>query len=256
LKGEENFGLVGKTLPDAHIATHAGRQPVARVSPNTMASDLVIAPSVLSADLGRLTDEVREVERAGADWIHVDVMDGRFVPNITLGPGITAAVRKATTLPVDVHLMIVEPERYVEAFAAAGADSISVHVEVSPHLQRTLSQIRALGKRAGAVLNPHTPETAIEYVLPDCDVILVMSVNPGFSGQSFLPEVLPKIRKIRQMIDASGRDIRLEVDGGVSPKTIRQVREAGADTVVAGNAVFGQPDRAAAIQAIRAASEG
>jgi ribulose-phosphate 3-epimerase len=221
-----------------------------------MPSDLVIAPSILSADLGRLADEVQEAERAGADWIHVDVMDGRFVPNITLGPGITSAVRKATKLPVDVHLMIVEPERYVEAFAKAGADIISVHVEVSPHLQRTLSHIRSLGKRAGVVLNPHTPESVLEYVLGDCDLILVMSVNPGFGGQSFLPEVLPKIRKIREMIDASGRDIRLEVDGGVSPATIRDVVVAGADAVVAGSAVFGQTDRAAAIQAIRGAAKG
>ena len=221
-----------------------------------MASDLIIAPSILSADLGKLADEVREVEAAGADWIHVDVMDGRFVPNITLGPAITGAVRKATTLPVDVHLMIVEPERYVEAFAEAGADAISVHEEVSPHLQRTLSLIRQLGKRAGVVLNPHTPESTIEYVLPDCDLIMVMSVNPGFGGQKFLPQVLPKIRRIREMIDAGGFDIDIEVDGGVSPSTIQQVQAAGANAVVAGSAVFGQPDRAAAIKAIRQAAPG
>ena len=219
-----------------------------------MASDLIIAPSILSADLGKLAEEVREVEAAGADWIHVDVMDGRFVPNITLGPAITAAVKKATSLPVDVHLMIVEPERYVEAFAAAGADAISVHEEVSTHLQRTLALIRGLGKRAGVVLNPHTPESTIEYVLPDCDLIMVMSVNPGFGGQKFLPQVLPKIRKIREMIDASGFDIDIEVDGGASPSTIRQICEAGANAVVAGSAVFGQSDRAAAIRDIRRAA--
>lgn len=219
-----------------------------------MPSPLLIAPSILSADLGRLANEVREVEAAGADWIHVDVMDGRFVPNITLGPAITAAVRKATSLPVDVHLMIVEPERYVEAFADAGADTISVHEEASVHLQRTLSLIRSLGKRAGVVLNPHTPESTIEYVLPDCDLILVMSVNPGFGGQTFLPQILPKVRRIRKMIEASGFDIDLEVDGGVSPSTIAQVCEAGANVVVAGSAVFGQPDRAAAVTAIRAAA--
>ena len=219
-----------------------------------MPSPLLIAPSILSADLGRLANEVREVEAAGADWIHVDVMDGRFVPNITLGPAITAAVRKATSLPVDVHLMIVEPERYVEAFADAGADTISVHEEASVHLQRTLSLIRSLGKRAGVVLNPHTPESTIEYVLPDCDLILVMSVNPGFGGQTFLPQILPKVRRIRKMIEASGFDIDLEVDGGVSPSTIAQVCEAGANVVVAGSEVFGQPDRAAAVTAIRAAA--
>ena len=221
-----------------------------------MSSAVRIAPSILSADLGRLADEVREVEQGGADWIHVDVMDGRFVPNITLGPAIVKAVRRATTLPVDVHLMIVEPERYVEQFAEAGADVISVHIEASTHLQRTLAEIRRLGKRAGVVLNPHTPEEHLRYVLGDVDLILVMSVNPGFGGQAFLPQVLPEARGLRRMIDEAGVDVDLEVDGGVGPETARQVFEAGARVLVAGSAVFGKKDRPAAIAAIRKAAAG
>lgn len=209
-----------------------------------------IAPSILSADLGRLSDEIRSVEAGGADWIHVDVMDGRFVPNITLGPIVVKAARAATRLPLDVHLMIVEPERYIEAFAEAGADVISVHVEASVHLQRTLGEIRRLGKRAGVVLNPHTPESAVEYVLDDVDLILIMSVNPGFGGQNFLPAVLPKIAKVREMIERRGLSVDLEVDGGVTPETTEAVVRAGADVLVAGSAVFGKPDRAAAIRAI------
>jgi ribulose-phosphate 3-epimerase len=227
-----------------------GRQ----VYPRQMARDVRIAPSILSADLGRLAEEVREVERGGADWIHVDVMDGRFVPNITLGPVVVAAARKATALPLDVHLMIVEPERYVEAFAEAGATTISVHVEASTHLQRTLAEIRRLGKRAGVVLNPHTPEESIRYVLGDVDLILVMSVNPGFGGQQFLPAVLPKLRALREMIDRSGLDVDLEVDGGVSDETAESVVAAGARVLVAGSAIFGQADRSAAIAAIRGAA--
>src|SRR5688572_10938354 len=176
---------------------------------------LKIAPSILSADFGKLAREVTAVEAAGADWIHVDVMDGRFVPNITIGPVVVRAVRQATRLPIDVHLMIIEPERYVEDFAEAGADFISVHVESSYHLSRTLQQIRSLGKKAGVVLNPHTPPDAVEYVLGLVDLVLVMSVNPGFGGQAFMPEVLPKLRAIRKMIDARGLDVALEVDGGV-----------------------------------------
>lgn len=214
-----------------------------------------IAPSILSADLGRLAEEVREVERAGADWIHVDVMDGCFVPNITLGPVIVQAARRATGLPLDVHLMIVDPDRYLEAFAQAGADIISVHVEASTHLQRTLAEIRRLKKRAGVVLNPHTPEESVRYVLGDVDLILVMSVNPGFGGQDFLPGVLPKIRALREMIDRAGVSVDLEVDGGVSEHTARQVVDAGARVLVAGSAVFGQADRAAAIAKIRAAAQ-
>ncbi len=213
-----------------------------------------IAPSILSADFGRLADEVRAAEAGGADWIHVDVMDGRFVPNITVGPLVVRAVRRATRLPIDVHLMILEPERYIEDFAAAGADVISVHVEACVHLQRVLSAIRGLGKRAGVVLNPHTPEEAIRYVLPDVDVILVMSVNPGFGGQQFLPQALHKLRALRRMIDESGLPIDLEVDGGVHPGTVRQIVEAGARVLVAGSAVFDEADRARAIAELRAAA--
>jgi ribulose-phosphate 3-epimerase len=178
------------------------------------------------------------VEAAGANWIHVDVMDGRFVPNITLGPPIVKAIRAATKLPVDVHLMIVEPERYIDDFAKAGADGLTVHVEASPHLHRTLQHVRSLGKRAGVVLNPSTHEDTIRYVLDVADLVLVMSVNPGFGGQAFLPEVLPKVRALRKMIDASGRDILLEIDGGVAADTVARVTEAGARVLVAGSAVF------------------
>jgi len=198
-----------------------------------------IAPSILSADFGRLAEEVRAVTAAGADWIHVDVMDGRFVPNITLGPLVVEAVKKSTTLPVDVHLMIVEPERYVADFAAAGADIISVHVEASPHLHRTLQQIRALGKKAGVVLNPHTPEETIKYVLTECDLVLVMSVNPGFGGQKFISGVIPKIAAIREMADAQRMHVDIEVDGGIGVGTAGRVVQAGAGVLVAGNAVFG-----------------
>ena len=214
-------------------------------------SPVKIAPSILSADFGKLAQEVAAVERGGADWIHVDVMDGRFVPNITIGPVVVRAVRKATQLPMDVHLMIVEPERYIDDFAEAGADMISVHVEPSYHLSRTLQQIRKLGKKAGVVLNPHTPPEAVTYVLELCDLVLVMSVNPGFGGQAFMPEVLPKLHAIRKMIDARGLDVSLEVDGGIAPGTARRVVEAGARVLVAGSAVYGQPDYAAAMAAIR-----
>jgi ribulose-phosphate 3-epimerase len=217
---------------------------------------LKLAPSILAADLGRLAEEVHQVETLGAEYIHVDVMDGRFVPNITLGPPVVRAVRAATKAVVDCHLMIVEPERYLEEFANAGADIMSVHVEASPHLQRTLHAIRALGKRAGVVLNPHTPEDTIRYVLDDVDLILVMSVNPGFGGQSFLPLVLPKLRHLRQMIDASGRDIDLEIDGGIGPDNARLVTEAGANVLVAGSAIFGQKDRRVALERLRSAAVG
>lgn len=210
-----------------------------------------IAPSILSADFARLGDEVRAVEAAGADWIHVDVMDGRFVPNLTIGPPVVAALRKVTGRPLDVHLMIVEPERYVDAFADAGADVITVHVEASTHLHRTLQAIRARGKRAGVSLNPHTSEETLRYVMSLVDLVLVMSVNPGFGGQSFLPEVLPKVARLRQMIDAEGREIDLEVDGGIKVGTAQKVCEAGADVLVAGNAIFAGGDYARAIAAIR-----
>ncbi|WP_437588985.1 ribulose-phosphate 3-epimerase [Sorangium sp. So ce1000] len=200
---------------------------------------IIVAPSLLSADFGRLAEEVRAAEAAGADWIHVDVMDGRFVPNITIGPLVVRAVRAATRLPLDVHLMIVEPERYVAEFAAAGADRISVHVEASPHLHRTLQQIRDAGARPGVVLNPHTPEESIRHVLADLELVLVMSVNPGFGGQRFIPAALDKLRSLRQAIDRAGLDIALEVDGGIAPSTAGQVIDAGARALVAGSAVFG-----------------
>ncbi|MBV6623631.1 MAG: ribulose-phosphate 3-epimerase [Rivularia sp. (in: Bacteria)] len=214
---------------------------------------VVIAPSILSADFSRLGDEVRAVDEAGADWIHVDVMDGRFVPNITIGPLIVEALRPVTQKPLDVHLMIVEPEKYVEDFAKAGADHIYVHCEhnASPHLHRTLGQIKELGKKAGVVLNPGTSLDMIEYCLDLCDLVLIMSVNPGFGGQSFIPGVLPKIRKLRQMCDERGLDPWIEVDGGLKVNNTWQVLEAGANAIVAGSAVFKAKNYKEAIEGIR-----
>lgn len=210
-----------------------------------------VAPSLLAADFARLGEELRAVAAAGADWLHLDIMDGHFVPNISFGPALVKALRPLAAIPFDVHLMISPADPFLEAFAAAGADLISLHPEAGPHLHRSLQTIRALGKKAGVALNPGTPAAAVEPVLDLCDLILVMTVNPGFGGQAFLPSQLPKIATLRRMIAASGRDIALEVDGGVSAATAPLCIAAGADVLVAGTAVFGAPDYAAAIRAIR-----
>ena len=218
-----------------------------------MSRRVIVSPSILSADFGRLAEEVRAVDTAGADWIHVDVMDGRFVPNITIGPVVVEAVRRATNKPVDVHLMIVEPEHYLEDFARAGADHLIVHCEPSStiHLHRTLGHIRDLGKTAGVVLNPATPLSQIEYVLDLCGIVLIMTVNPGFGGQQFLPEMLPKIRKLRRLCDDRGIDPVIEVDGGLGGENAWRVLDAGANAIVAGSHIFHAPDYGRAIESIR-----
>lgn len=213
---------------------------------------LKIAPSILSADFGRLADEVRAVEAAGADYIHVDVMDGRFVPNLTIGPQVVDAVRKATRLPLDVHLMIVEPEKYIDAFVKAGANIVTVHQETCPHLHRVLQQIRVAGAKPSVVINPSTPLVAIDEVLGDVAQVLLMSVNPGFGGQSFIASTVDKVRRLRARLDGLGfTSVDIEVDGGINPDTARQVIAAGASVLVAGNAVFNQPDYRQAIAALR-----
>ncbi len=217
-----------------------------------MANPVRIAPSILSADFGRLAEEVKAVTDAGADYVHVDVMDGRFVPNITIGPLVVEAVKRATTLPLDVHLMIVEPEKYIDAFAKAGANIITVHQETCPHLHRTLQQIRAAGAKPSVVLNPATPLSAIEEVLGDVDQILLMSVSPGFGGQAFIESTVDKIRRLRAMLDARGlQKMEIEVDGGINADTAKSVVAAGANVLVAGNAVFRSKDYRAAIAALR-----
>ena len=212
---------------------------------------IIVAPSILSADFARLAEDIAAVEAAGADWLHVDVMDGRFVPNITIGPPVVKAIRKVTKLPLDCHLMIVEPEKYVDAFAEAGADTITIHVEACTHLQRTLCHIKSLGKRAGVTLNPGTHEDSLRYVLDVVDQVLVMSVNPGFGGQSFLTSQLDKVRAIKKMIDDRGLKVDIEADGGITKATAPAAIEAGARILVAGNAVFNSKDWGAAIASLR-----
>ena len=211
----------------------------------------IIAPSLLAANFVRLAEDIAKVEAAGADWLHLDIMDGHFVPNLTFGPPIVAAIRKITTLPLDVHLMITNPSALVDDFAAAGADWLTVHGETEPHLHRLVSRIRELGVRPAIALNPATPANTLEEILPEVDMVLVMSVNPGFGGQKFIPSSIDKIRRLKKQINALNREILIEVDGGINAVTSPLVREAGADVLVAGSAVFGNDDLAAAIRQIR-----
>ncbi len=223
-------------------------------SMTTRSNRLIIAPSLLAADFLKLGAEAEAVENAGADWLHLDVMDGHFVPNITFGPLVVKALKTRSRIPLDVHLMIAPVDPYISAFAEAGADHISVHPESGPHLHRTLQLIRSLGKKAGVVLNPATPVEAIVNVLDLVDIIMVMTVNPGFGGQAFIASQLSKIAALRRLIDSSSRNIYLQIDGGITPETARSVLEVGADCLIAGTAVFGKPDYAKAIADIRVAA--
>ncbi|WP_042456268.1 ribulose-phosphate 3-epimerase [Neobacillus dielmonensis] len=210
-----------------------------------------IAPSILSADFSKLGMEITAVEKAGADYIHIDVMDGHFVPNITIGPLIVEAIRPITKLPLDVHLMIENPDQYIQAFAEAGADYLTVHVETCRHLHRTIQNIKSTGVKAGVVLNPATPVETIQHIIKDVDMVLLMSVNPGFGGQQFIPEVLPKISKVKELAEQKGANIEIEIDGGVNPQTAKQCIEAGATVLVAGSAIYNQPEYAEAILSLR-----
>ncbi|MFG6497745.1 ribulose-phosphate 3-epimerase [Fictibacillus sp. UD] len=210
-----------------------------------------IAPSILSADFSKLGEDIKAVEEAGADYIHVDVMDGHFVPNITIGPLVVQAIRPVTKLPLDVHLMIENPDRYIEAFAQAGADIISVHVEATPHLHRTVQFIKKQGVKAGVVINPATPVELIKHIIQDVDLVLLMTVNPGFGGQAFIESVVPKIKEVADLVKTQGLDVEIEVDGGVNPETAQLCIEAGANVLVAGSAIYGKKDLKDAIQSIR-----
>jgi ribulose-phosphate 3-epimerase len=214
---------------------------------------VILAPSILSADFGRLADQIALAEAGGASVVHVDVMDGHFVPNITIGPAVVKSLRKVTALPLDCHLMIENAERYLDAFADAGASWISLHVEALPHLERAVAQVKARGLKAGVALNPSTPLVALEEILPAVDYVLVMSVNPGFSGQHFLPASVDKVKRLRAEIERRGLSVRIEVDGGIDATNVRTVVSAGAEVIVAGHAVFGQPDRVAAARRMLAA---
>ncbi|MBT2581897.1 ribulose-phosphate 3-epimerase [Planococcus sp. ISL-109] len=215
-----------------------------------------IAPSILAADFAKLGQEVQEVEKAGADWIHIDVMDGHFVPNITMGPIVVGALRPLTKLPLDVHLMIENPDRYIEDFAKAGADYITVHVEACPHLHRTIQLIRSFGVKPGVVLNPHTPVETIQHVLEDIDLVLFMTVNPGFGGQKFIHSVVPKVAQLAAMVKERGLSVDIQIDGGINEETIVPCAKAGANVFVAGSAIFSKEDRALALQAIKQAGQG
>jgi len=210
-----------------------------------------IAPSILSADYTILGREIEAIERAGADYVHVDVMDGHFVPNITIGPLIVKAAKRVAGIPLDVHLMIEDPDRYLDDFASAGADIITVHLEACVHLHSTVQRIRELGSRPGVVLNPHTPASSVEEILPDCDMVVAMTVNPGFGGQKFIPSMLPKIRRLRGMIEAEGLACELEVDGGVTVDNIKEVSDAGADVFVSGSGIFRTKDYGATIKMMK-----